>query len=245
MLRAVRAGVRIPIRVKKFFSSPKVQIETGGHAAPTKWVLWLFPGSKVASAWSANLQDVWILPDPLYVFMLWTGNVFPLPDTNSGANLFLPLRIETRLLGSQANTEYTTPDTLRQKVMLTLPQALRHTDGADVYRCSFLTSPLEGGERLSSRPGRFTPTQRTRYPLNRRQCGTQSRSGSWGKQKNHFTPPGFELQPVQSVAWSLYWILWQEVNWILRFAVSKVRRSNKAKFSLFICYCPYLFFTDW
>jgi len=71
-----------------------------------------------------------------------------------------------------------------------------------------------------------------RHPLNRRQCGPQSRYGRLVKQKNHFTPQGFELQTVQSVAWSLYWILCAEVNWILRFAVSRVRSSIKARFYL-------------
>jgi len=55
-------------------------------------------------------------------------------------------------------------DSMRQKVMLTLTEPCRHTDGADVHRCSVLTSPLDGGDWSSSRPGRLNPTQRTPPP---------------------------------------------------------------------------------
>ena len=147
---------------------------------------------------------------------------------SNGASLFLLLWMETRLHGSQANTDYTMPDPMRQTVMLTLPEPWTYTDGADIHRCSFLTSPLEGGEWLTALP----PHKEPRYPLNRKLYGSQSRYGRLDKQKTQLTPTGFELQPVQFVAWSLYWVLWREVNWILRLAVSKVRLSIKAKFSL-------------
>ena len=57
-------------------------------------------------------------------------------------------------LGYQANIDYTRPNTMRQKIMLTMPELRRHRD---VHRYSFLTSPLEGVKWSSSRPGRFTP----------------------------------------------------------------------------------------
>ena len=42
---------------------------------------------------------------------------------------------------------------------------------------SSLTSALEGGVWSTSRPGRFTPQEETRYPLYRRLDGSQGRSG--------------------------------------------------------------------
>ena len=41
----------------------------------------------------------------------------------------------------------------------------------------FLTSALEGGEGSASRPGRTLPPGKTRYPLYRRLCEPQGRSG--------------------------------------------------------------------
>jgi len=40
----------------------------------------------------------------------------------------------------------------------------------------FLTSTLDGGERSTSRPGRFTPLIELRYALDRRLGGPQRRS---------------------------------------------------------------------
>jgi hypothetical protein len=45
----------------------------------------------------------------------------------------------------------------------------------------FLASALVGGEWSVSRPGRFTPTESLRYPLDRRLSGPQSRSGHHGE----------------------------------------------------------------
>jgi hypothetical protein len=47
----------------------------------------------------------------------------------------------------------------------------------------FLTLELAGSEWLASRPGRFTPGERPRYPLDRRLGGPQSRSGRRGEEK--------------------------------------------------------------
>jgi len=44
----------------------------------------------------------------------------------------------------------------------------------------FLSSALDGGERLTPHPGRFTPGKETRYPLYRRLGGPQGRSGRVG-----------------------------------------------------------------
>ena len=56
---------------------------------------------------------------------------------------------------------------------------------------------LVGGEGLASRPGRFPPSGKTRYPLYRRLCGPQGRSGQMRKISS---PPGFDPRTVQPVA---------------------------------------------
>jgi hypothetical protein len=66
------------------------------------------------------------------------------------------------------------------------------------------TLALEGGEESASRPGRFLPPGKTRYPLYRRLGGPQGRSGHVRK----ISPPlEFDprtLQPVQSLYWLSY-----------------------------------------
>jgi len=60
-----------------------------------------------------------------------------------------------------------------------------------------MTTALEGGERLASRPGRSLPPVKTRYPLYRRLGGPQGRSG----QVRKISPPSrFDLRTVQPVA---------------------------------------------
>ena len=50
------------------------------------------------------------------------------PRIKSGANLFHLLGTERRVLGYQANSGYNTPDTARQKVMLTVQMEQKYTD---------------------------------------------------------------------------------------------------------------------
>jgi hypothetical protein len=59
-----------------------------------------------------------------------------------------------------------------------------------------MTTALEGGERSASRPGRFLPPGKTRYPLYRRLVGPQGRSGQVRKIS---LPPGFDPRTVQPV----------------------------------------------
>jgi len=54
-------------------------------------------------------------------------------------------------------------------------KALRESRG--IALLYFLTSTLEGVEGSASRPGRTLPPGKTRYPLYRRLCGPQGRSG--------------------------------------------------------------------
>jgi hypothetical protein len=56
-----------------------------------------------------------------------------------------------------------------------------------------LTSALYGGEWSASHPGRFTPRERARYPLDRIVDGPQSRSGRGGEEKN--SQPRQESKP--------------------------------------------------
>jgi hypothetical protein len=60
-----------------------------------------------------------------------------------------------------------------------------------------MTMALEGGEGLSSRPGRSLPPVKTRYPLHRRLGGPQGRSGQVRKIS---PPPGLGPRTVQPVA---------------------------------------------
>jgi hypothetical protein len=56
--------------------------------------------------------------------------------------------------------------------------------GLDVQTHVFLISALDGGEWSVSRPSRFTPEGKNpRYPLERRLCGPQSRSGRREEEK--------------------------------------------------------------
>jgi hypothetical protein len=54
----------------------------------------------------------------------------------------------------------------------------------DLYIHVFFTSALAGGKCSASRSGLFTPRGKgTRYPLDRRLGGPQSRSGRYGEMK--------------------------------------------------------------
>ena len=60
-----------------------------------------------------------------------------------------------------------------------------------------MTTALEGGEGSASRPGRSLFPGNTRYPLKRRLCGPQGRSGQVRKIS---PPPGFDPRTIQPVA---------------------------------------------
>jgi hypothetical protein len=60
-----------------------------------------------------------------------------------------------------------------------------------------MTTALEGGKGSASRPGRSLPPGKTRYPLYRRLCGPQDRSGQVRKIS---PPPGFDPRTFQPVA---------------------------------------------
>jgi hypothetical protein len=57
--------------------------------------------------------------------------------------------------------------------------------GVEAYLQHFLTSALDGGEWLASRPCRFNPRGRvSEYTLNTRLGVPQIRSGRYGQEKN-------------------------------------------------------------
>jgi len=60
-----------------------------------------------------------------------------------------------------------------------------------------MITALEGGEESASRPGRFLPPGKTRYPLYRGLGGPHGRSGQVRKIS---PPPGFDPRSVQPVA---------------------------------------------
>jgi hypothetical protein len=60
-----------------------------------------------------------------------------------------------------------------------------------------MTTALEVDEGSASRPGRFVPPGKTRYPLYRRLGGPQGRSG---QVREISLTPGFDPRTVQPVA---------------------------------------------
>jgi hypothetical protein len=70
------------------------------------------------------------------------------------------------------------------------------TESRDIALLCFQTSALEGGEGSSSRPDRFLPPGKTRYPLYRKLGGPQSQSGQVRKIS---APPDFDPRTVQPV----------------------------------------------
>jgi hypothetical protein len=69
------------------------------------------------------------------------------------------------------------------------------------WRYSSTVLLLDGGDRSASRPGRFTPREGPRYPLerslDRRLRGTQSRSGCW--EEKNLSPSGNRTPDIQPV----------------------------------------------
>jgi hypothetical protein len=98
----------------------------------------------------------------------------------------------------------------------------------------FLTSALVAGECSASRPGRFTPGERTpRYPLDRRLGGPQSRSGRHGEVKilaptGTWTPISWSwVQVVERKIRTLCWLTCIDLSrrgtsWFLRESCSKI-----------------------
>jgi hypothetical protein len=67
-----------------------------------------------------------------------------------------------------------------------------------MYSCTLsLTSALDVGGWLTSRPGRYTPGKETRYPLYRRLGEPQGRSG---RVRKISAQTGFDPRAVQPVA---------------------------------------------
>ena len=85
-------------------------------------------------------------------------------------------------------------------VKVNLSNTWRYLRRAEVQLYSFLTSAVDGSERSSSRPGRFTYTKDPRYPLNRRLCGPLAVDPDVSKwrEKSISPLPGFELRFVQA-----------------------------------------------
>ena len=63
------------------------------------------------------------------------------------------------------------------KVKFTQETGHEGPEGERMYSSTFLsTSALDGGGWSTARSGRFTPREKTRYPLYRRLCGPKGRS---------------------------------------------------------------------
>jgi hypothetical protein len=68
--------------------------------------------------------------------------------------------------------------------VLTKQHAMKTYGGVEVELHAFLTSALDVGKWVASRPGRFTPGETAPlYPLDKRLGGPQSRSGRGSEEK--------------------------------------------------------------
>lgn len=98
--------------------------------------------------------------------------------TNS-AHYFSKRRRSTELYNTVQCVSVHTHARTHTKVKLSLSTLRRHTGEAEVNLHLCLTSVLDGGEWCTSHGGHLTPQEWTRYPLNRRPVGPQSRCGSY------------------------------------------------------------------
>ena len=97
-------------------------------------------------------------------------------------------------------------------------KALRESRG--IALLCFQTSALEGGEGSASRPSRFLPLGKTRYPLYKRLGGPQGRSGRWKISPTQ----GLDRRTVQPIAQSLYLLSYPAHN----------KKVNNTKISSYI-----------
>jgi hypothetical protein len=66
-----------------------------------------------------------------------------------------------------------------------------------IAQFNFLTSAVDRGEWLTSRPGRFKPGRDSRYPLKRRLGWPQRRSGHFRREEDLLPVPEIEPRTVQ------------------------------------------------
>jgi hypothetical protein len=74
--------------------------------------------------------------------------------------------------------------------------------GVGVWLPSFSTLVLDGGEWLTSRPGRFIAWRKPTYTFHRGLDGLQNQSGRFGEETNFLPLLWFELQTVWPIAWT-------------------------------------------
>jgi hypothetical protein len=72
-----------------------------------------------------------------------------------------------------------------------------HRESRGIALLCFLDLGTRRGEGSASRPGRFLPSGKTRYPLYRRLGGPQ---GRYGQVRKISPPPGFDPRTVKPVA---------------------------------------------
>jgi hypothetical protein len=107
-------------------------------------------------------------------------------------------------LRSELRQENATPSDVRVKGGYSAPlyrhwgpvQAVRPIGGVEVQLYPFLTKGTRRGKGSASRPDRFLPPGKTRYPLYRELGGPQGRSGQVRKIS---PPPEFDPRTVQPV----------------------------------------------
>jgi hypothetical protein len=140
--------------------------------------------------------------DPTHQFRdIVTYRLRPLPL------IFFPIHY-LHSLRSLAPTDHTTSPPwimnqhILQKVMsqLFLSSQWRNIRRVDLWLHSFLALALDVGECSTSRRGCFSPGKNPGTHWIGRLGGPQSRSWSFGEEKNLILPPGCEPRTVQSVA---------------------------------------------
>jgi hypothetical protein len=108
---------------------------------------------------------------------------------HSSANVLLfPLHWQTAL-GEIDKLGYwhTRAFAIKLKVKAVAVQAMKVHTGVDMYLHSFPISVQDGGDWLTSLPGRFNPRKQPSYPLNRKLCSPHS-------QYEQFAPAGIRAQ---------------------------------------------------
>jgi hypothetical protein len=105
------------------------------------------------------------------------------------------------------------------------------------YSSTILTSALDGGEKLASSPGRFTPGEEPPVPVDWRLGRPQSRYWHYGEEKNP-APTGNRTPAVQPVA------IPSELSRLLCRQRSREKQINSNKNEQFLCSSNLLMFVS-
>jgi hypothetical protein len=125
-------------------------------------------------------------------------------------------------------------DVVMVSPFLKATKALRESRG--IALLCFWTLTLEGDMESASRPGRFLPPEKTRYPLYRRLGGPQA----WSEQVQKILPPlGFDPWTAKPVA-SHYtdWVTRPTLSWCWYWNIPLMNRRNVSE----ECFCTFILY---